>query len=61
MTAAISADQRRTLLLQKTVHVHERRRIGDNGRDLLVQPRLVAAAEDEFGNKIRRARRTEMK
>ena len=35
--------------------VHERRRIGDDGRDLLVQSRLVAAAEDEFGNKIRRA------
>ena len=35
--------------------VHERRRIRDNGRDFLVQPRLVAAAEDEFGNKIRRA------
>jgi hypothetical protein len=34
--------------------IHERRRIGDNGRDFLVQPRLVAAAEDEFGNKIRR-------
>ena len=30
------------------------RRIGDNGGDFLMQPRLVAAAEDEFGNKIRR-------
>ena len=29
----------------------------DNGRDLRVQPRLVAAAEDETGNKIRRPAR----
>jgi len=28
--------------------------IGDNGRHFLVQPRLVAAAEDELGDKIRR-------
>ena len=37
--------------------VHERRRIGNNGLHLLVQPRFVAAAEDELGNKIRPAPR----
>ena len=34
--------------------VHERRRMGDDRRDLLLQLQFVAAAEDEFGNKIRR-------
>ncbi len=34
--------------------IDECRRIGHNGRDLLVQPRFVAAAEDELGHKIRR-------
>jgi hypothetical protein len=29
-------------------------RIGDNGVHFLVRPRLVAAAKDELGNKIRR-------
>jgi len=33
------------------------RRVRNNGRDFLVQPRLVAAAEDEPGHKIRRAPR----
>ena len=33
---------------------HEGRWISDNGDNLLLQPRLIAAAEDEFGNKIRR-------
>jgi hypothetical protein len=37
--------------------IHEHRRIGDNGGDLLAQPRLVAAVGDAFGNKIRRASR----
>jgi hypothetical protein len=34
--------------------VRKGRRIGDNGGDFLVESRLVAAAENEFGNKIHR-------
>ena len=37
--------------------IHERGRIGDNGGDFLVQPRLVAAAKNEYGNKISRPAR----
>jgi hypothetical protein len=35
--------------------------IRHNGRDFLMQPRLVAATKDKLGNKIRRACRDEMK
>ena len=37
--------------------VHKFRRIGDDGGDFVAQPRFVAAAQDESGDKVRCAPR----